>query len=260
MTMRSKFLRALVLAIAGASLLAACGGGDDDDLDDRADLADPKVRFVHVVPNGPDVTLQRDGKAESDATDVGYLFASQYYDIGQGNTKFTLVTGPVDTELASETFDVMRGDKYTLLALPAGAGADLVKIEDPYNKSVASDNARVRFVNASFNTDELDLYLNEPGVDLEDVDPTIASVDYKAFKPASGKDSIELEGGDYRLRITEAGDKSVIFSANVTVPKDGDWLLLTVPIDDATPGRNNIRVLLVRSDDSDDATEIINSD
>jgi len=42
------------------------------------------------------------------------------------------------------------------------------------------------------------------------------------------------------------------------VPEDGDWLLVALP-EDATP--NNVRLLLVRSDDSDDATdELIDGD
>lgn len=41
-----------LLALAPIALIAACGGGDDD-LDDRLDIADPKVRFVHAIPAGP---------------------------------------------------------------------------------------------------------------------------------------------------------------------------------------------------------------
>ena len=39
--------------------VAACGGGDDN-LDDRLDIADPKVRLVHAVPGAPNVALYRD--------------------------------------------------------------------------------------------------------------------------------------------------------------------------------------------------------
>ena len=44
-----KTLRLLLLAAASACLLAACGGSDDDSFDDRADIAQPKVRFVHEI-------------------------------------------------------------------------------------------------------------------------------------------------------------------------------------------------------------------
>lgn len=256
-----RFLCILAVAFASATLVAACGGGgNDDDLDDRADVADPKVRFVHAVPLGPDVSLVRDGNMQGDATDVGFLYASQYIDIGTGDTDFSLVTGPLDTELANTTIDANRGDKYTLVALPDGLGAELLVIEDPYNKSVASDDARLRVVNAAANADDVDVYVTAPGVDLDDVEPTIASVGYKSARPDSGDDSVDLEQGRYRLRITAAGSKDLIFSALVDVPENGDWLLVTVPEDDLTPADGAIRVLLVRSDDSDDATDVIETD
>lgn len=252
-------LRGLLVA-ATCTFVAACGGGDDDDLDDRADLADPKARFVHAVPAGPDVTLRRDGKDESDASGVDYLFASQYYDIGRGTTDFTLVTETLDVELASASIDALRGDKYTLVAVPDGLDVDLLVIEDPYNKSVASDNTHVRVFNAAANAADVDVYLTAAGVSLDDVEPTFASVGYRQAVPRSGDDARSFEQGSYRLRITVAGDKTPIFSAPVQVPKNGDWLLLTVPVDDLTPPDDAIRVLRVRADDSDDATDLIESD
>jgi hypothetical protein len=52
-----------LLAVLPALILAACGGSDDS-LDDRADIADPKVRLVHAVPGAPNVSLFRDGVAQ----------------------------------------------------------------------------------------------------------------------------------------------------------------------------------------------------
>ena len=65
--------RLLLASVASLGLLAACGGSDDDSFDDRADIADPKLRFVHAVPGGPNVTLQRNGVNESGATDIDDL-------------------------------------------------------------------------------------------------------------------------------------------------------------------------------------------
>ena len=65
--MKKRHLLALTLIPA---LLVACGGSDDS-FDDRADIADPKVRFVHAVPGAPNVTLQRNGVAELQLDDLG---------------------------------------------------------------------------------------------------------------------------------------------------------------------------------------------
>lgn len=96
--------------------------------------------------------------------------------------------------------------KVLLLATPdAGSLSEVVLIDEPCNKGIVSDNARVRMFNASFNAAGYDVYLTAPGVDLATVQPTFAAVGYKQAVPASGADKAELEGGAYSLRITASG-------------------------------------------------------
>jgi Domain of unknown function (DUF4397) len=249
-----KALRFLLLAAASAALLAACGGSDDDSFDDRADIADPKVRFVHAVPGAPNVTLQRNGVAESGVTDVAYKGASQYHDVSTENYTFTLRTASGDVELATAAVNADRGNKYTLVALPSDSGAELISIRDPFNKSVASDDARVRVLNAAANAEAFDVYITAVGADLASATPRMSAIGYKQVLPASGDDSVDIEGGTYQFRLTPAGSKTPFFDQTVTAPVDGDWLLVALP-DTAEP--NSVRLLLVRSDDSSDATDEI---
>ena len=249
--------RLLSLSLASVALVAACGGSNDDDTDDRAGTADPKVRFVHAVPGGPAVTLQRNGAAESGVTNVEYKYANQYYDVATEAYTFSLRTATGNVELATANLSAERGDKYTLLALPTAEGAELLAIEDPYNKSLTSNDARLRVINASVNAQPFDVYVTAANVDLATLSPQIINVGYKQAAPASGADSVKVEGGSYVLRLTPAGSKAAFFTATVTVPENGDWLLVTLP-DDATPQTENaVRILRVRSDDSADATEEI---
>jgi hypothetical protein len=253
MILKSKLLRLLFVGIASAGLLAACGGSDDDSLDDRADVADPKVRFVHAVPGAPNVTLQRNGTNETGATDVPYKYASQYYDVSTEDYTFTLRTADGTTELDTLAFNADRGNKFTIVALPTDTGVEMLAIRDPYNKSVTSDDARVRVLNAAANAEAFDVYISGQAADLATETADLSSIGYKTVKPESGDDSIDIEAGTYRIRLTPAGSKTPFFNAVVTVPEDGDWLLVTLPEDAVTP--NSVRVLLVRSDDSDDATD-----
>ena len=62
-------LRNYLLACLPLLALAACCGSGND-LQDRLDLADPAVRFVHASPIAPDLTLYRADVAQSDATDA----------------------------------------------------------------------------------------------------------------------------------------------------------------------------------------------
>ncbi len=128
-------------------------------------------------------------------------------------------------------------------------------ISDPYNKSITSDDARVRVFNAAFNTANFDVYITAPTTNIASVGPTLGGVAYKQAVPASGADSIDLEGGNYTLRLTAPGTKTVFFTAPIAVPEDADWLLVPVPAS-VTPG--DVRVLVVQSDMGAPATELTN--
>lgn len=255
MFMHSKGLRAILLSLASASLLAACGGSDDDNFDDRTGLADPSVRFVHAVPGGPAVTLQRNGAPQAGATNVDYQYAGQYKDVRTEVQNFSLRAASSNAELATASEDVERGHKYTVVALPAASGAELLIIDDPYNKSLTSDNARLRVLNAASNANAFDVYLTPRGADLLTAIPKLTGVAFKQAAPDSDNNGLEVEGGAYQLRITSVGTKTVIFNTEVTVPKNGDWLLVVLPSDAAPATPNAVQVLLVRSDDSSDATD-----
>jgi hypothetical protein len=247
----------LILA-APALFLAACGGGGDD-ANDRLDLADPKVRLVHAVPLAPDVTLYRnDLTLAPQLTGLSYKDASPYVEIGTDTFRWDIRTATTPAlPVGNVTFDAGRGNKYTILAVPnAGSVTEAVLIDDPYNKGVVSDNARVRMFNASFNAAALDAYLTAPGADLSNLQPNFAAVNYKQAVPASGQDSSELEGGNYELRLTAAGTKNVVFTANVSLAENADWLLTTVP---GSVNANDVKVLVVQSDAGETAAELSNT-
>ena len=253
---RTYLARTAVVALAGITLLSSCGRANDDNFDDRVNLAEPKVRFIHAIPAGPALSLFRNGVVQPGATNVDYKFGSQYFGVGRGQTAFSAHTVAIDREVANATIDTQRGRKYTLVALPALSGVELLSIDDPFSKSLASDNARIRVVNASPNTGKIDVYLTGATVDLSAATPIIAAVGYKEASPASGSNSIELEGNTYLLRITSAGSKSAAFTTTLNVPKNADWLLVTLAESGAAILRpNDIRVLLVRADDSGKATD-----
>ena len=249
-------LRRLALAALPALLLAACGGGGDDNLDDRLDLADPKVRVVHAVPFAPSVTLYRnDRTVSSETSNLPYRGASNYFDVSTSTDRWEVRTATSPSvSVGSLSFDARRGNKYTLVAVASSDSlTELAWIDDPYNKSLASDNARVRVFNAAFNTSAPDVYLSPVTADIAVVPPSFAAVGYKTARPASGNDSTQFEGGSYRLRLTAAGSKTPFFSAPVTLPRNADWLLLLVP-GGASP--TAVRVLVVQSDSNQPATEL----
>lgn len=241
------------LALVPAMLVAACGGGDDS-LDDRLSVADPKVRFVHAVPLGSSLTLLRNDVAQSDATATGYKFASRYFDVETGPAIWTVRTRTPDALVGSAPFDAKRGNRYSIVAVPGSSVIEVLLIDDPFRKSVTSDNARVRFTNASLNATNVDVYVNPLGNAITAVNPTFAALALRSVQPASGADSVEIESGTYQVRLTTAGTKTVIFNATITLAKNADLLFLTLA---RSPLPNDVSLLMVQSTDaSQEAAEI----
>ncbi len=100
--------------------LAACGGGDDR-LDDRLDIADPALRFVHAIPLGPNVSLLRNDAVQSDATNGSYRYAPRYFDVETGNATGPIRTATGKLNRGNLPFDAKRGHRYAIIALPGAA-------------------------------------------------------------------------------------------------------------------------------------------
>ena len=247
----------LALAVIPA-MLAACGGNDDN-FDDRADIADPKVRLVHAVPGGPNISLFRDDQAQAaDVTNMPYKGASNYFDTDRGTHTWEVrtATNPA-VSLGSQTFETRTGNRFTLIAVPnSGSVTEVVMISDPYNKSITSDDARVRVFNAAFNTRRTSTSTSPrpPPTSPASGRRWVASA-YKQAVPASGADSIDIEGGNYTLRLTAPGTKTVLFTAPIA--RAGERRLAAgAGAGSVTPG--DVRVLVVQSDMGAPATELTN--
>ena len=228
----------LATSVAVLLALSACGGGGSDGADDRLDIAEPVLRFVHASPLAPSVSLFRSDVARPEATNVAYKFASDYFKIDNTAANWAVKTATGAVTVGTVPIDAARGNKYTIVALPASSTENsLYVIRDPYNKSLTSDKAKLRIMNAAFNASNVDLYVTAPGASIAPagVVPTIAATAYKTSGPASGNDSYDIAGGTYQITVTTAGTKTALFTGQVIVENNKDVLLVTVP-DGILPG------------------------
>ena len=216
-----------LLAAVCVTGLAACGGGDTED---RLDLADPVVRFVHASPLASTLSFYRNDVVQGGASNAAYKFASNYFYADTDTAQWSVKTAPGNVVLGSLPIDAKRGNRYTVVALPSGTSeTSLYEIRDPYNKSLTSDRAKIRVMNASFNASNIDVYLNALNTDISALGilPAIAGTNYKTSGPLPGNDSLDIEGGSYQIAITTAGSKKVLFKGVINIERNKDILLVT---------------------------------
>ncbi|WP_322106363.1 DUF4397 domain-containing protein [Paraburkholderia sp. J41] len=224
-----KTIRTLAAFASAAILLSACGGGGSD-VAKELGLQNPLIHFVHALPGGPNVDFLVNGSVLQ--PNIPYKQVTNFANINTGNTNVAYASTGTTTALASGNFpDVAKGHEYTVLALPALTGGDIGLIDDPFDKGLLSNSARVRAFNATVNAQNLDMYVVAPGTDISNISPTMAGVNYKNAVPASGQDSLYLNGGNYVVIATAAGSKTPIYqSPTISINNNADWLITTVPI------------------------------
>ncbi|PVX71287.1 DUF4397 domain-containing protein [Paraburkholderia unamae] len=224
-----KTIRTLVAFASAAALLSACGGGGND-VGKELGLQNPLIHFVHALPGGPNVDFLVNGSPLQ--SNIGYKQVTNFANINTGNTNVAYANTGSTTAIASGNFpDVAKGHEYTVLALPALTGGDIGLIDDPFDKGLLSNDARVRAFNATVNAQNLDIYIVAAGTNIANVSPTMAGVAFKNAVPASGQDSNYLSGGTYVAIVTVAGSKTPIFQSDTfNLANNADWLITTVPI------------------------------
>ncbi|MGH8779450.1 DUF4397 domain-containing protein [Paraburkholderia sp.] len=225
-----KLIRTMAALAGAASILAACGGGGHD-VGKELGLQNPEIHFVHAIPGGPAADFLVNGAALQ--TNISYKGVTNFANIGTGQTSVAYAPTGTTTAIASGAFsDVANGHEYTVIALPGTPTSDIGLIDDPFDKGLLSNSARLRAFNASVNASNLDLYLVPAGTtDVTSISPSMAGVAFKNAVPASGQDSIYVSGGTYVLIATQAGSKTPIFqSASFNLDNNADWLVTSVPI------------------------------
>jgi hypothetical protein len=227
-----KLIRTMTALVAVAAVLSACGGGSDD-VGKELGLTNPQIHFIHAIPSGPALDFIVNGTAPSGQTNVAYKGVTNFTNINTGSTSVAYAATGTTTALASGTFpNVAKGHEYTVLALPGSSAPDIGLIDDPFDKGLLSNSARLRAFNASANATNLDLYLvQSTNTNIAGMSPTMAGVAFKNAVPPTGQDSIYVSGGTYVLIATVAGSKTPIFqSTSFALSNNADWLVTSVPI------------------------------
>lgn len=211
-------LLALAAVAAGT---AACSD------DNNGPSATAHVRVVHAVPDAPAVDVQVDGKTV--ITALAYGDASAYYNVARGTRTLAInETGTANSVLTtSATFK--KDSSYTIIATNLLASPQALILQDDLS-SPAAGNSRVRLVHGAPSAGLVDIYVTAPGADISAISPTFSNV---AFASNTGYN--ELPAGNYQVRVTAAGSKTVAIDTGTLTLVAGETAT-AVALDDVGGG------------------------
>ena len=212
----------LTLVLAATAFTAAC----DDDDDTTGPEGESRVRVVHASPDAPDVDVLLDD-AEV-LSDVPYLAASDYLEATDGEHNLKVNAAGTTTTVIDADVTLSDGTDYTVIASGLVAQIEPIVLEDD-NTPPAAGSVRVRAIHGAPSAPAVDVYVTAPGADLAAATPTLTDIEF-----GDVSSYLEVPAGDYQVRVTPAGTKTVAIDSGALTLSGGQ--VRTVIAVDATGG------------------------
>jgi len=202
-------LKFLTLLLAATAMTAACG--DDDD--NTGPEGEARVRVVHASPDAPDVDVLVDDSPV--LTGVPYLATSDYLAVAPGSRNLKVNAAGTTTTVIDADVDLVDGIDYTVIASGLVAGIESIVLEDD-NSEPAAGLARVRAIHGAASAPAVDIYVTAPDADLAVETPALADIEL-----GDVADYIEAPAGDYQVRVTPTGTKTVVIDSGTLTLESG---------------------------------------
>jgi len=220
-------------AILLASLtLMACGSSDDDD------SRNATLQVIHASADAPPVNIIADGNPILQNFDFGNTSGQLIANAGIVNVDVQAlladntspsVIGPVDIDLAENTDTLVIAINSVSMIEPLVITREAVEIPE--------GQTRVRIGHLAPQAPQVDIYVTAPDADLTSATPVATA----SFKDVT--DEIQVDSGDYQVRITPAGSQTVVFdSGTIALPSAGDLAIFA--IENTLTGASPVQLLV----------------
>ncbi len=217
-------LKLLLALVAATLLLTACPRTPTPPTPEPGDA---EVRALHGVADAPTVDVLVDGEVVLE--EVAYKEGSGYLSLTEGEREVQVtVAGDAEAVVLEEVLELAADARYTLIVLGEAAEESEFPIEalvlEDTTEAPEEGNIKVRVVHGVPGAPNVDVYVTGPAGEL--ADPVLTDVPYKGFNEVY----LEVPGGDYRIRLTAAGDESVLYdSATVTLAANAVYTIVALP-------------------------------
>ncbi len=225
--------------------LVGCNDDDDDFVEQPApEFAN--VRVVHAASDAPMVNITANDAILNNLENVDYQVASSRFEVETGTYDIG-VTGI----LPGDNAEVLQAD----LTLEADTNYDVFAVGNVGDSSLAllpvtstetaveAGNAQVQIVHAASLAPTVDVYVTAPGTDITAEQPLVTA----EFTDATGL--TQVPAGDYQIRITPAGETTVVYDSGTVELTDGADLLIAATNNVGT-GDSPVTLLVADGDGS----------
>ncbi len=195
-----------LLGVMSALLLTACGG-------DSNNSHMSQLRAVHLSPDAPAVDVSVSGDIALE--DVLYRQASGFLDLPTGSTPLQVLAANTSTAVIDATLNLQTDTKYTVLAVNTLNNIEPLVIEDDISHPTHGFS-QIRVVHGAPAAPTVDVYVTSTTEDINNVSPTLEDVSFKGVS-----DELEVPAGEYRVRVTAANNKDVIYDSGTIELVDG---------------------------------------
>ncbi|GGW95629.1 CHRD domain-containing protein [Alteromonas halophila] len=228
----------LLSAFVTPVLLTGCWLDDDDDTStpspDPVPPADPEyanVRVIHAASDAPTVDITANDDILNGLEMVDYQMSSGRFEVETGEYDVGVTANlPGDDAEVLQADVVLEADmNYDFFAV-GNVGDDSLMLLPVSSTETAVDagNAQVQIVHAASMAPTVDIYVTAPDADLSSQQPLVTA----AFTDAT--DLQQITAGDYRIRITPAGETDVVYDSGTVNLADGADLLIAATNNVAT--------------------------
>jgi len=214
----------LVASSALALTLAACGGGEDEEIRTSA-----QVRYFNAFAFAPAsqiiLGVDIDDPADSFVLNFGDITNYISYDQNEFDFLSFRESSPVFDD--PETVRVGDGEFATVVLIRENGIDRFLDFED-LDEEPAGGTFNIRLVNLFERTDSVDFYFINLEGSIEETDPTEGSV---GFTDDSDYFNATNRTGGQRLVVTENGESQPIFdSGPITLQTERNYTLYLIPL------------------------------
>lgn len=239
------------LCVLGFALLAVAGCNDSDPAPEPVTPPPPvnaTIKVVHAVSDAPDVAVNANGSVAVGNLAFGY--ASGPVSVTPGNFSTSvdakLPGNTLATVIPQTSLSLAQATDYVIFAIGKAADSSIEPLVINFPQTaVSSGNVRLRVVHAAASAPTVDVHLTAPAVNLSA--GTVAAT--LEFSAATGE--VVVPAGDYRVRITPAGNLTTVVYDSGTVALAAGTDLTIAALDSKFAGPSPVSLLaLVQGGDT----------